>query len=244
MISDLIEFGKWLDENNQDDFGKNVKDNDYTMGIHFDENSKNFSFEKITQIKNNILPYFEDSIFNDQLYITTDQKLMIPSKSNLLGLTPFFIKIDHDFKTRGNLEDKDKIEKFYNKIDRSKKANDKGGEFIAVIKKIYNDIGWYLRNIGIGDREKDILTSFFEEYSFEEIEKILVEYYNWLYNNRTQIVELINEFKDDENYDKKLKGNFYLACYSNSELDILNDIFYYHSKFIKNRNENFGCVSR
>jgi CRISPR-associated protein Csh1 len=239
MISDLIEFGKWLDENNQDVFGKNVKDYDYTMGIHFDTNSKKIGFEKITQIKNNILPYFEDSIFNDQLYITTDQKLMIPSKSNLLGLTPFFLKIDHDFTTRGNLEDKDKIEKFYNKIDRSKKSNDKGGEFIAAIKKIYDDIEGYLGNIGIGDREKDILTSFFEEYSFEDIEKILVEYYNWLYNNRTQIVELINEFKADENYDKKLNGNFYLACYSNSELDILNDIFYYHSKFIKNRNENF-----
>ena len=42
MIQDLIEFGKWLDKNNQDDFGKNVRDDDYILDIRFDKISKKY----------------------------------------------------------------------------------------------------------------------------------------------------------------------------------------------------------
>ncbi|MEN4006408.1 MAG: hypothetical protein PQ964_03510 [Methanobacteriaceae archaeon] len=36
MISDLIEFGKWLDENNQDDFGKLVQDDDRVIIVNYE----------------------------------------------------------------------------------------------------------------------------------------------------------------------------------------------------------------
>ena len=238
MISDLIEFGKWLDEHNQDDFGKNVKDNDYVLSIQFDEKSEKFNFGKVSQIKDCTFNYFENSIFKDQYYITTDQKLMIPSKSNLIGLTPFFIKIDHKFKVRGEL-DENRIKKFYNKIDKSKTSNENDREFVAVIKIIYADKEKYLADIGIKDKERSHLISFFEKYMLKEIKEILHGYYVWLYDNKHRIVELINNFKDNENYDKKSRSNFYLVCCFNSELDILNDIFYYYSKFIKKRKEDF-----
>lgn len=238
MISDLIEFGKWLDENNQDDFGKNTKENDYILNIEFNQNLNVFNFGKSTQMKEYDSFFFKDSIFHDDFFITTDQKFMIPSKSNLLGLTPFFIKIDHDFKTRNEIDEK-KLNKFYNKIERSKKSNASGKEFNAVIKIIYNDIETYLRNIGVADDKMHVLKSFFNEYSFEYVEKTINEYYKFLVENKTLISDLINEFKETDNFDKKLRGNFYLTCYFGSKTDLINDILYYYSKFIKKRKESF-----
>ena len=88
MISDLIEFGKWLNENKQDDFGKNVKENDYIFNISFNDNSNNFNFGQIVQVSNYHSNFSKKSIFSKQCYITTDQKF-IQNKSNLIGLTPF-----------------------------------------------------------------------------------------------------------------------------------------------------------
>ncbi len=47
MIKDLQELGKWLNENNQVDFGKNVKDDDFIFTILF-ENGK-FLINSIVQ---------------------------------------------------------------------------------------------------------------------------------------------------------------------------------------------------
>ena len=95
MIKDLQELGKWLNDNDQDDFGKNVKDDDYIFTILFE--NKNFSLESIVQKNDCNLPYFEESCFNNDFFHSTDQTVIIPSKSNLLGFSPFFIKLDHNF---------------------------------------------------------------------------------------------------------------------------------------------------
>ncbi|QUH23986.1 hypothetical protein HYG87_09565 [Methanobacterium alkalithermotolerans] len=238
MISDLIEFGKWLNDNKQDDFGKNVKENDYILDINFDKELNSFNLGKITQMKEYEPHYSKNSIFHDVFFITTDQKFMIPSKSNLLGLTPFFIKIDHDFKTRGEIDEK-KLKRFYGKIERSKKSNEGLKEFNAVIKKIYDDIEKYLGSIGINDNQRILLESFFMEYPFEYIEKIINDYYSFLFQNKNIILNIINEFKGTDKYAKKSGGNFYLACYSNLNVDLINDVLYYYSKFIKKRKESF-----
>jgi len=238
MISDLIEFGKWLNENKQDDFGKNVKENDYILDINFEKKLNSFNLGKITQTKEYISHYFKDSIFHNDFFITTDQKFMIPSKSNLLGLTPFFIKIDHDFKTKGENDEK-KLNKFYGKIERSEKSNKSGKEFNNVIKVIYNDIEGYFANVGITDCQRSLIRSFFSEYPFEHVKTAINDYYKFLIQNKSKISNLINEFKEIDDYDKKSRGNFYLACYFNSNMDLINDILYYYSKFIKKRKESF-----
>lgn len=238
MISNLIEFGKWLNKNKQDDFGRNVEENDYILDINFDKELNSFNLGKITQMKEYNSHYSKNSIFHDVFFITTDQKFMIPSKSNLLGLTPFFIKIDHDFKTKGET-DKKKVNKFYGKIERSKKSNESKKEFNAVIKKIYDDIEIYMSRIGITYNQRILLESFFMEYPFEYIEKIVNDYYSFLFQNKNNILDIINEFKGTDNYDKKSGGNFYLSCYSNSNIDLINDVLYYYSKFIKKRKESF-----
>lgn len=238
MISDLIEFGKWLNENNQDDFGKNVKENDYVIRLYSDNKSKLSLFKEIIQIKDFDSPYYVESVFNEQYYITTDQKFMIPSKSNLLGLTPFFIKIDHDFKTRGEIDEK-KVTKFYNKIERSKKANMAEREFNAIIEIVYSDIEIYLANIGITTDQTSTLRFFFSEYPPEYVKNRINDYYEFLSENKTQILDLINKFKESNDFDKKSRGNFYLSCYFGSNFDLINDIFYYYSKFIKKRKESF-----
>ena len=237
MISNLIEFGKWLNENKQDDFGKNVKENDYIFNISFNDNSNNFNFGQIVQVSNYHSNFSKKSIFSKQCYITTDQKF-IQNKSNLIGLTPFFLKIDHDFRKKGDI-DKEMIKKFLGKIERSKISNEKEKGFIGVIKDIYNDIDDYLNKIGVIDEERNHLISFFKDYTIENVKWLINAYYNWLWKNKDQIVGYLERFKNSDEYEKKLKGNFYLACYFNSDIDLLSDIFYYYSKFIKPRNKSY-----
>ncbi len=238
MIFDLIEFGKWLNDNNQDDFGKNVKENDYVLCLSFDNNTKLFSFKEIVQIKDFDSSYHAESVFSEQYYITTDQKIMIPSKSNLMGLTPFFIKIDHDFKTKGGIHEEN-VPKFFKKIERSKKANNDGKEFNKIIETVYSDKETYLSNIVITADQMSSFESFFSEYSLKYVKNRINEYYEFLSENQTQIVDMINKFKESNDYDKKSRGNFYLSCYFDSHFDLINDVFYYYSKFIKERSDDF-----
>lgn len=237
MISDLIEFGKWLDENKQDDFGKTIRDNDYILNVSFNNNSKNFDFCEIVSVTKYHSNFFKYSIFHKHCYITTDQKF-IQNKANLIGLTPFFVKIDHDFRKKGDIDDA-KIKKFFGKIERSKNSNENEGGFVRVISDIYSDLDEYFDKTGLVGDELNHLISFFENHTNKNIKYLINAYYSWLLDNKDKIVYLIDKFKNSEEYDKKLKGNFYLACYFNSDIDLLNDIFYYYSKFIKPRNKSF-----
>ena len=45
MINDLIEYGKWLSNNNLDDFGKDTKDEDYIFVVSYTDGS--FSLDNL-----------------------------------------------------------------------------------------------------------------------------------------------------------------------------------------------------
>ena len=107
MLADLIKFGEWLSLNKQDEFAKNLNlDEDYLFSIKFNLNLRNFEIREIIPAKDKV-HYYNSSIFNNYYYITTDQMVIKPSNSNLIGITPFILKLDHDF------SNEDKINKFY-----------------------------------------------------------------------------------------------------------------------------------
>ncbi|CEL24110.1 hypothetical protein [Methanobacterium formicicum] len=241
MIADLIEFGEWLSNNKQDEFSKNLNlDEDYLFIIKFNQNSENFEFKGIKPVKDTKTPYPEASIYNNYYYITTDQMVIKPSNSNLIGITPFMLKLDHDFLNKSKEMDDKKVNKFYKKVERSKKVNGNGKEFVELINSIYNNSNNYISRIPLTVNETNNLRTFFEENSLENIIETIKNYYNWLYENKEFIVNELIKFKERDEFKKQhKKSNFYLMCYFNSEIDLINDIFYYYSKFIKKRKENF-----
>lgn len=239
MITDLIEFGEWLSKNKQDEFGKNLNlDVDYLFCIKFNKNLEDFEFEGIKPVKEKVL-YYDASIFNNYYYVTTDQMVIKPSNSNLIGITPFLLKLDHNFLDKNKEKDETKVNKFYKKVERSKNANGNSKEFVELIGSIYKDSDAYISRIPLSQEEIKNLTAFFEDFSFDNLEETIKCYYNWLYENKELIVDKLIEFKEKEGSKKLKKSNFYLLCYFNSEMDLLNDIFYYYSKFIKKRKEDF-----
>lgn len=234
LIKDLQQFGKWLNENNQVDFGKNVKDEDYIFTILFKDD--NFVLDSINLKKDSILNYFEKSEFNKYLFHSTDQKVMIPSNKNLLGFSPFFIKLDHDF-CKKNKKNDSNIEKFKNKIKNSFDANNNNKEFIKIIIDNYDTFDEsFLDRCPFDETKKDILRLILKN-SKEDIIKLIKKYYAFLKDNANVIIQKIIEFKNSDEYINK-KGNFYLACVFGDSRDLLNDFFYNFSKFLKSRSEN------
>ena len=130
--------------------------------------------------------YFENSIFSEDFLISTDQRFMIPSKSNLLGLSPFFIKLDHDFLKKGEV-DSNKIKKFKEKIERSIKSNSNNKEFVAVLSNIYSDSENFIKNCPFDDEKSKIFLSFLSENTFEDISSLIVNYYKFIFENRETI---------------------------------------------------------
>ena len=239
MISDLIEYGKWLSKKGLDDFGKVTKDEDYIFLINFDSGS--FSLDKLylkEDFKSEKLfkKFFNNSIFSEDFLISTDQRFMIPSKSNLLGLSPFFIKLDHDFLKKGEIEET-KIKKFQNKVNRSIKANANKKEFVSVLSTIYGDSENFLKDCPFDNEKKDNIRFLFSANSFESLSDKIVDYYNFILNNLEIITSSIIDLKISDEFNKKSKPNFYLACCFNNEFDLLNDLFIYYSKIFKKRDE-------
>ena len=91
-MMDLIDLGKYFSKG-KDIFGKNTKDNDLLLPIQYTNNQLNIKpiiRKRDMNLSKNIS---NKSIFSEDLYIITDQRIMIPSNSNMRGLTPFFLEL-------------------------------------------------------------------------------------------------------------------------------------------------------
>ena len=95
-ILDLIKLGEWLNENNIDTFGKQIRENDCILLVNYETDFIIKGISKKTDLLLNDL-FNSKSCYSNELFITTDQRIMIPSKSNLMGLSPFCLKFDHNF---------------------------------------------------------------------------------------------------------------------------------------------------
>lgn len=239
MISDLIKYGKWLSENNLDDFGKVTKDEDYIFLINFKNNDfildkfylkETFKSEKIFN------KFFKYSLFSEDFLISTDQRFIIPSKSNLLGLSPFFIKLDHDFLKKGEVNE-DNIKKFQKKLERSIKANANKKEFVAVLGTICSNPENFIKDCSFNNEKRDNINLFLSKNSLETLSNIIIDYYSFILENLKYITSSIIDLKKSDDFNKKSKPNFYLACCFSNEFDLINDLFIYYSKIFKKRDE-------
>ncbi|AMK14947.1 hypothetical protein [Methanobrevibacter olleyae] len=235
MIGDLIGYGKWLSENNLDDFGKNTKNEDYILLVNYKKDK--FNLDKL-YLKEDFKTdkYFNKSIFSDDFLISTDQRFIIPSKSNLLGLSPFFIKLDHDFLKKEGV-DWNKIEKFQNKINRSIRANSNNKEFVGVLSNIYANCDDFINSCPFDEDKNQIINSFLSKNSLDSLSSLIVEYYTFILDNLNSITTSIIDLKNSEEYNKRFKPNFYLTCCFDNEFDLINDLFIFYSKIFKKRDE-------
>lgn len=221
MINDLVTFGNWLIENELDGFGENTRDTDYIFEVkYYDEE---FHLGGITQKNKYKKNFYPNSVFNKDLYVSTSQNIIIPSNSNLLGFTPFLIKLDVNARLEG-------------KINRSLKANNNGKDFTEIVNKIIpNYKENYLDKCRFNDKEYEKLEHFFKNVSLNEITNLIKEYYQFLQNNLENITNKVQDFKKSDDFNR---GNFYLVCVFGTEYDLINDFFYYYSKFIIPRSKS------
>ena len=237
MIKDLQKFGKWLYDNNQLSFGKNVDENDYIFEVSYKDNK--FKLESIKKNGGENFNYYKESCFNDDFYHSTDQKLIIPSKSNLLGFSPFFIKLDHKF-TKKNKKDQKTIEKFYKKIERSLNANSNNKEFSRIVNLYFDNFeDQYLNQIPFTENQKNNFIDFYDKMSKEDVINLIIKYYSFILENYNEIVDKINKFKESDEYSNK-KSNFYLACIFGDLKDLCNDFFYYYSTFLQKTSQKIN----
>lgn len=217
---DLIDLGKYFSKG-KDIFGKNTKDNDLILPIQYMNNQLNIKpiIRKKDLNLSNIIS--EKSIFSEDLFITTDQNIMIPSNNSTPGLTPFFLKIDP--------------EKFSSKIKKSLNNNSKNKEFINELQNFFENPDIFLNCTMRNNADIKNIRDFLEKYSFESVKSIILDYYTFLDLNSELIRNNFNDYINSDEYDE---GNFYILCFFNNDFDLLNDMFYYFSKFLKKRKKN------
>lgn len=231
---DLVDLGEYFSKG-KDLFGKTTKDNDVILTIQYENNS--FHIKDITKKKDLNLSKIIDkqSLYSKNLFIVTDQRIMIPSNSNMRGLTPFFLELKHKDFLKKNKKNEEGCKKFKNKIERSLKANE-NKEFIKELNNFYETPKQFLNCSMQNDNDLDNIFQFLNKHSIEDSKTMILNYYEFLNSNADLIIEKVIEYIQSENYDKKEKSNFYMLCSFNNDYDLLNDMFYYFSKFLKKRN--------
>lgn len=239
----MINFGKWLVNSKEEpihDFAyKSVKDEDYILLIKYKNNK--FKLDKFYSKKDfDFNNYFEKSIFSNDFLISTDQRVMIPDKRNLSGLSPFFIKLDNDFIRKNknvsnlnsfedfkenNLIINKKYKTFYKKIERSCKENEKENDFVKHLKIIYDNIDEF-KIANLNDKQ------------FDRIKRFILRFFKFILKNNEKIVSEIINLKINKNIIGENNYKFYISCCFGNELDLINDLFVQYSTRVKNRKQN------
>lgn len=235
MISDLIEFGKWLDKNNQDDFGKLIQNEDRVIKINFEYKNGKLEFDNLDKIITDSLDNYGSiktfneyktenhlsfSLFSNQLFFETNQNVMIPSNDAFACLTPFVVSLKRITNT---------------KIKKSKKRNEEGLEFINLIpelKKNKNELINYYEEYGTLNKINTNLTLYNETISnIEKLIDVIKQYYELLSDNFEMIEKLKSEIKGRD-------PDIFLYFELPDEFLLFNDMIYFYCKYLKQRAEN------
>ncbi|ADC46644.1 hypothetical protein mru_0793 [Methanobrevibacter ruminantium M1] len=262
MISDLVDFGKWLVENNEDGIGYMVKEDDYLLKITYNNEIDDFVIDGIFENDNEIvLGFYEKSIFNDILPTprgSSDQNITIANNTNLMGFSPFLLNLDSDFLGRkikpenyDNESDyykvgserflkkkaggKFKLEKTLDKFTRSLDDNKNNKQFNNdIITKLFdNPNELFLKNIP-SQYEDIFIQEFFNNLSKEEYIKIINKFYKFLDMNKNDILDRVIKFKLEEN----VSSRFFIVGVFGDYRDLINDLCFLYCKLIKTRNKH------
>lgn len=247
MISDLIEFGKWLDENNQDDFGKLLKDEDKVIPINVQFEDGKLKFDNFEEIITDSINNYDSigtyrdykqsnskgfSLFANQLFFETNQNVMIPSNNAFACLTPFVVSLrrvkekkvkDSRKRNKGDTENKGKKKK--EKLEFTK--------FLSGINNYKKELLHYYKEYDKLDKINANLAIFQNLFeNAETLERIINEYYDFLYGNFDKIKKL------RDNHISKNKGpDIYLYFKLPDEYVLFNDAVYLYCKYLKPRAE-------
>lgn len=235
MISDMIKFGRWLDENNQDDFGKLIQNEDRVIKINLSYNGENLEFEDLDKVISDSLNNYESiktfndyknenesilSLFSNQLFFETNQNVMIPSNDAFACLTPFVVS----------------LKKITNsKIKKSKKRNEDGLEFINLISEFKNNknelIDYYGEYTSLNKINGDINLYNDTLNNIEKLINVIKQYYKLLLKNFETIEELKNKIKGKD-------PDIFLYFKLPNEFLLFNDMVYFYCKYLKQRAES------
>lgn len=249
MISDLIEFGKWLVKYNQDDFGKTIKDSDRILKVKFTNNK--FELDEDLVLYENYEPNFHNSIFNKGLLFPPkpNQNFMIPSTSDLAGFSPFCVKIAE---TKGQLntfknKPKRSLDAFYDSKNSKFKEKSKYYSILEEIQiDLENNLFTFFNNFNsnfserkyLKKDEEELFKNFFNNYDTLDILNIFKKYFEFVDENKERIIEIVKDCFNSKEYGKN-KGYFFLVCEFNNEYDIINDFLFYYCMLIKERNSDY-----
>lgn len=235
MINDLINFGKWLDKNDQSDYGKTVKDNDWILKVNFKNDT--FVLEDNFVKKEDFNPNYFESIFNNEVLFPDKpiQNYMIQSTNELPGFSPFFIRIVEK-------PTENKLNEFDSKIERSINSHFENGEFKGNFFKIFNTIYDdyqlnFFEKCLLNNNQKEVFIEFFDTVKLDEVNNLIKDYYMYIDSNKDKIKNFIIDVKNSDEY--KNEGSFYLACVFENYYDLINDLLVYYCKFIKERNKKY-----
>ena len=208
MIKDLQQFGKWLNENNQVDFGKNVKNDDYIFSVFY--NNGQFSLGSIDVRENVSLNYYGSSCFNDDLFHSSNQNVIIPSLSNLFGFTPFFIKLKDNFLKNNKLDQK-KIDAFKKIIKKSIEANKNNKDFVSVSNLYFDDLkNKFIDVCALNEVQIKNMELLSENFSANDVSNLIISYYEFILENCNDIIDMIVSFKNSDNFTNKKALSYFI----------------------------------
>lgn len=237
MISDLQNLGEWLNEKDLVDFGKNVNADDYICTVSYQNG--NFSLNSIKMTKDCNLNFYAKSCFKDNLYHSSDQNVIIPSLSNLFGFTPFFVKLDNKFKKRNGKFNSKKVDTFKSKIKRSLDANKNNKDFVSIVNLIFPDMeNTFISKCELNAQQISNLRLLHKKMSFQEVSNLIINYYQFLFDNTEDIINLVSNFENSDEFSNK-KGKFFIACVFEDYKDLINDFFYLYSNFLQSRSKKY-----
>jgi len=228
VISELIKFGKWLDENGQAQIGNSIDDDASIFIFELDDDLSNIEFTEMVSYKEYKKDYSNSTTteFGKKLYILTGND-SLTNTSGIGGITPFFFKLSNSTFKKGNIKKglkDDWSEKTKKKVENSIKEG--GKNYSLHLKHII---------------ENDNLLKKMEKNEYrEEIEKIITQYFPLL-KKEFEVGGVVKK-EIEKNFSKVSKRGVYLYFKLNENFSYINDIFLQYVKHFKRQNEEIEFI--
>ena len=264
MISNLIELGGELIQNNQEDYGFLINNDDIILQIIYNENTEKFELGDINKKEDCVFNFLEESYFKNNLPTPLNtQDITISNQNGLMGFSPFVLLFDHDFLGQKIKPERyDDEENFYEfnserykfrkkrskfkvnlaigKIKVTYEQNKNNNQFNKFIDLVFDNVDKnFLEKINMFKDSSIYIDNFFNKFNSSFIKDLINQYLEFLYINSNDIIDKIIDYEMNSENRKSLRNKYlFIVCSFGDEKDLINDFFYDYCKFIKEKNEN------
>ena len=225
MISELIDFGRWLDDNGQARVGDVIPEEAAIMIFKINKDMHNIVFDKTVKYNDykNVMKD-SDSKFERNLYILTGNS-GLTNTDGIGGISPFFFKLSNSVFKEKKVKEGLSVEELRKKV---KKSSEEG-------KKNYT---LHLKYI-IGN--KDLLTRYGHPSDGIKVKNIVTKYFKLLENNLSNKKTIIDAFNQDFDTLLTSKG-IYMYFQLEREFRWVNDLFLDYVKFYKKQKDKIEFI--